>query len=93
MYQITATTATLTNVSSSATSVSLLAANVNRKMAAFFNDSTANLFLAFAATATTSAFTVKIPAAGYFEMFSDYTGAVSGIWDSANGAVRITEVS
>ena len=85
--------ASLSNVSSSATTVSLLASNTSRKRAMFFNDSTSALYIKYGTTASTSSFTVKLLAGAYFEMPSPvYTGAVDGIWDSANGAVRITEL-
>lgn len=86
-----ATTGTITSVASSATSVTLLALNTGRKYATFYNESTAVLYLATAATATTSAYTVQIPASGFYEFSTAYTGVISGIWASANGNVRITE--
>lgn len=90
-----AATATLTNVSGSATSVTLLASNAAREGAMFFNDSAAALYLKYGATASTSSFTVKIPAGGYHEIPgpSIYTGIIDGIWDSATGTVRVTELS
>lgn len=89
----TVSLASLSNVTSSATTVSLLASNASRKKALFFNDSTSALYIKYGATASTSSFTVKLLAGGYFEMPSPvYTGAIDGIWDSANGAVRITEL-
>jgi len=72
-----------------------LALNTSRKGAYFFNDSTAVLYLAYAATASTTAYTVQIPANSFFEMPPEpvFTGAISGIWASANGNARITELS
>jgi hypothetical protein len=88
------TTATLANVASSITSVTLLALNAARRVATFFNDSTANLFLKFGATASATSFTVKLAAGAYYELPQPvYTGIIDGIWDAANGAVRVTEVS
>lgn len=91
----TATAAALSSVAGSASSVSLLAANSSRKGATIFNDSTANLYVAFSATASTTAFTVKIVGGGYYELPSTavWTGAVSGIWDTATGSARVTELS
>lgn len=88
-------TATLTNVASSATSVSLLASNSGRLGATFFNDSTQVLYLKFGATASISSYTVQLAALGYYEMPTPhlYTGAIDGIWASANGNARITELS
>lgn len=91
----TSSTSTLTSVASSATTVSLLASNTSRKGAYFYNDSTAILYLAFAATSSTTAYTLQIPANGFYEMppIPVYTGAIAGIWSAANGNARITELS
>ncbi len=88
-------TATLTSVASSASTVSLLASNTARKGAYFFNDSTAILYLAYAATSSTSAYTVQVPANSFFEMPTEpvYQGAIAGIWSAANGNARITELT
>lgn len=93
--RITAATATLSSVTASASSVALLASNTSRKYATVINDSTsAILYLAFAATATTSAYTAKVLAGGEWYMGSVvYTGAISGIWSAAVGAARITELT
>lgn len=85
------TTGTLTSVSASVTTVSLLASNSNRKGFVLFNDSTAILYVAFSATSSTSAYSVKLfPNAAYTSDL-DYTGVISGIWAAANGAVKVTE--
>jgi hypothetical protein len=90
------TSAALTNVAGSASSVTLLAANANRKMAAIFNSSTTSsstLYLAFAASASTSSYSVQIPAGGYYELPAPiYTGEISGIWSTTATAIaHITE--
>ncbi len=85
------TTATATSVSSSTTNVQLLALNVNRKGASFMNDSTANLLIEFGSTASRTAYTVKVPAGGYFEIPFFYTGVIAGLWDAASGRVLIRE--
>lgn len=88
-------TATLSNVASSATSVTVLAANANRLGAMVYNDSTAVLYLKFGATASTSSYTVQIASLGYYELptLSRYTGIIDGIWASANGNARVTELT
>lgn len=86
-------TAAITSVASSATSVALLSSNTGRKSATFFNESTATLYLAFAATSSLTAYTVQIPPASFYELSINYTGAISGIWSTANGSVRITELT
>lgn len=71
----------------------LLAANTARRGAAVTNDSTAALYLSLGTTtASATTYTVKIPAGGYYEVPFGYTGQIRGIWSSANGAARLTEV-
>ena len=92
----TAGTATRSSVASAASDTSLLASNTSRKGATFYNDSTAILYLAYGSgAATTSSYTLQVPANGFFEMPPEpiYTGAIRGIWASANGNVRITELT
>ncbi|MBC1218488.1 hypothetical protein GNF10_17345 [Nostoc sp. UCD121] len=89
----TSGTSTPTTVASSASSVTILASNSNRKGATIWNDSTANLFIEFAATATTSAFTAKLSSDGYFEVPFNYTGVISGIWSAANGNALVRELT
>lgn len=87
-------TPALANVAGSASSVTLLASNASRLQAMLFNDSAAALYIKFGATASTSSFTVKVAAGGYFELpHPCYTGVLDGIWDSATGNARITEVT
>jgi hypothetical protein len=83
------TSTTTTSVASSATSVSLLAANSNRKFASFRNDSTAIAYIELGATATTSS-VYRLEAQGFLSL-DNYTGAISCIWASANGNMRISE--
>jgi len=86
--------ATLTTVPASATSVPLLASNANRRQVFIHNDSNADLKIAFAATASDTAYTVLIPRNSQWESsLNGYTGAISGIWFAAVGSARITEVT
>ena len=91
----TSTSSIITSATAAITSTTVLPANTNRKAAYFYNDSTAILYLAFAATASITAYTVQIGINGYYEMPVPtlYTGLITGIWSTANGAVRITELS
>lgn len=88
-------TATCTNVVSSATNVTLLSSNTARKGAVFYNDSTQICYLKFGATATSSSFTIPMAAASLITMGNDpvYTGVVDGIWVTANGNMRVTELT
>lgn len=92
---VASSTSTVTSVSGSASSVQLLASNASRKNAAFFNDSTATLYLKLGTTASTVSYTVQIPGLGYYELPVGpiYTGEIDGIWSSAVGAVLVTELS
>ena len=87
-----------TDVASSATSGTLLAGNLNRKTVAIANDSTSILYILYGNTAAASStnytyvlqpITSSIPSILVIE---DYSGIVTGVWASANGFARITEV-
>jgi hypothetical protein len=86
-------TGTTTSVASSASNVTILPSNANRLGATIFNDSTTILYLKLGATASTSNFTVKMQADGFYEVPFNYTGIIDGIWSSANGNARITELT
>lgn len=89
-----ASTATLTNVSASASSVSLLASTAGRLGAILINDGTATLYLKYGATASTTSHTYQILPGQTWEMPAPiYTGAIDGIWSAANGSARITELT
>jgi len=86
--------ATLSNVSSSASSVTLLSANSARQKCFIWNNSTAILYVKLSSdAATTSSCTYKMIADAQWEVPAGYTGAITGIWASANGAARITELA
>lgn len=85
--------AAITSVASSASSVTLLAANTARKGASIQNTSTAILYVLLSsgtATATTS-HSVQMASNTYYEVPFGYTGAITGIWASANGSANMTE--
>ena len=92
-----AATATLSNVASSASSVTLLAANTGRLGVVIVNDSTAILYVKFGSTASTTSFTYQVAATMGTLDLTDvpvvYTGIITGIWATANGNARITELS
>lgn len=95
--QPTSATSALSSVGASTTAggVQLLASNTNRKAMYIYNDSTAILYLAFNTSASTTAYTVQVPANGFFEMPTSpiYTGTIFGIWSAVNGNARITELT
>ena len=86
-----ASTATLANVSASASSVTLQAANANRRGLEIFNDSTVRLYYKAGTTASTTSFTGYLEAGESRVIFEKYTGIVHGIWTSATGTARMTE--
>lgn len=85
-------TATLANVAGSASSVTLLASNTDRRGATIQNDSTAILYVKFGSAASTTSYTIKMAADSYYEIPFGYTGIITGIWSSATGSARITEM-
>lgn len=90
---LTVSTATLANAASSASSVTLFTSNANARGRTVYNDSTAVLYVKFGGTASATSFTVAVQPAGYYEFPTPlYTGVVDGIWASANGNARTTEV-
>jgi len=89
----TASAASVTTVAGAASDTLLLTSNLNRKGAAVFNDSTAILYLKFGSGASSSSFTIKMEAAAYYEVPFQYVGALYGLWASATGNARVTEVS
>jgi hypothetical protein len=84
--------ASITRVASSGTSVSVLAARGERKGLTLVNDSNASAYVAFAATASSSVFTLKMAPGSTWVMPSPvYTGQVSAIWTAADGGLEATE--
>jgi hypothetical protein len=87
-------TATITSPAASASTALLVAAAGNRKGCIITNEGSTILYLAFAATASTTAYTVQVPATtGTFTLdpTSGYGGPISGIWaGSPTGNARVT---
>jgi hypothetical protein len=91
--QTPATTAALANVVGSATSVQLLAANANRFRAYIYNDSAAALTLKYGTTASTTSLTTIVAPNAMWPVDDGYTGRIDGIWASAVGNARVTELT
>ena len=91
--QVAASSSVITSVAGAASSTQLLAANSARLSATFYNDSSANAYLALAASASTSAFTKILMPGEYYTLPMRWTGDVYAIWASATGNMRITELS
>lgn len=92
----TAGTATLANVAASASSVTLQASNTARIGLIIVNDSTVSCYVKYGSAASTSSYTYKLGPGGILECGPAgfiYTGIVTGIWDSATGNARMTELT
>lgn len=86
-------TPTTTSVASSATSVTILAANANRRGFSISNVSTAKLYLSFSTPATTLNSWIEVPAGAFLLLDQQLivTNAIYGIWSEANGTAQVTE--
>jgi hypothetical protein len=87
-----ASTATLANVSGSASSVTLQASNASRRALIVVNDSTAICYVKYGSSAATDSYTHKLHEGESFRE-EVYSGIVTGIWASATGAARMTEIT
>lgn len=88
-----ASSSSISRVSASATNVTISASNAFRKGLVLYNDSSSSCFVKYGATATSTSFSVKMSAESHH--FIDgpiYTGIVDGIWESATGAMQVTEL-
>ena len=92
---IKASTAALSSVAAATSSTTLLTANSNRLNVIIINDGTNNLYMKFGTGASTTSFTYYITGHGTFEMQIPvvYTGIITGIWSTAVGNARITELT
>ena len=86
-------TSTVTAVNAAVASTLLLAANVNRKGASVYNDSAAEMYLKLGAGASNVSFSVDMLPGSYYEIPYGYTGVIHGIWASATGSARVTELT
>lgn len=87
-------TAAISSISSQNTTQTMLVANPARKGFAVYNDSNQVAYIAYAATASATAFTIPMQPQSYYETDSHcYKGVISIIWAAANGAARVTELT
>jgi len=86
-------TPTTTSVASSGTSVTILAANSNRRGFSVSNISTSKLYLSFSTPATTLNSFIEVPAGAFLLLDQQciISNAIYGIWASANGTAQVTE--
>lgn len=92
-----ASTGSITPVASSATAVTLKAANTSRKSITIANDSTAILYVLLG-TGTVSSTNYSMALAAKSSVASvmtvdNYTGIITGIWASVNGNAMVTELT
>ena len=86
------TTGTITSPAAATSSFTVLAANASRVLASVYNATNKTLYLAMAATASTSAYTVQVAVGAYFELSLTYTGIITGISPAGvSGNVQVTE--
>lgn len=92
---VTTSTPTLTQVSYSTSSQTALAANANRKDFKLFNTADRFAYVAFGATATSSAFTIRLDPGAFYEPNAViYIGAISVIFASGgSGSLVVTELT
>lgn len=86
-------TGTLSSVASGVASVTILAANAARRGAVVTNTDANALHLDLSGgTASTTSFSVKVAADGYYEVPYGFTGAITGIWAlDGTGSALVTE--
>jgi hypothetical protein len=84
-----ATSAPTSSIAASITGTTLRNANTARKWVSMRNDSTATAYVAKGAVVNTSSVNVMPPQSTLY--FDDYNGIVTGVWEAANGFMRIEE--
>lgn len=88
--------AAITTIPVSPTSGVILAANAARRQVIVTNESSKTLYLAFAATASVSSYTIPVPSGQTVTLtLNGYTGVISGIWSAADAShnARVTEIT
>lgn len=90
-------TATLTSVAASATSVTVIAANANRRgLILHATTGSAQCYVRLGATAASAALgghTFDCAAGAMYEVPYGYTGEVRAIWSAATGGLNVTELT
>lgn len=89
-----APTATITQVTPATTSTTLKAANTARRALVIYNGGTSDCYIAYGATASSTAFTIILPSLGTATIRGEeYSGLVTGIWVATGGnSAQITEI-
>lgn len=85
-------TASIVSTAQNSASVTVLAANANRKSAIIYNNSNSTAWIKFGATASQTSFSVRIVSETFYELTIGYTGVIDAIWQGAGaGSMRVTE--
>jgi hypothetical protein len=88
-----ASTATLANITAATSSTTILASNTSRLHVVLHNDSLATLDLKYGSSASATSYTYELQPGDHWEMPYLYTGIITGIWTSVDGAARVTELT
>jgi hypothetical protein len=86
-------TATLANITGSATVLTLQASNAGRRAWCVHNDSEARLLVKLGSGASATSFTRRLEGYEFWALPFLYTGIITGIWESASGFARVTEIT
>lgn len=85
--------AVVATVPASLTAVTVLPANILRKGAILWNNSTSTAYLKFGLGASSTDFTWKIASQSGYELPSPtYVGILTVAWDAATGSMQTTEL-
>jgi hypothetical protein len=89
----TPASSTQASVASSATDVTILAANTERKGCTIYNESIGTLYVLLSTgTSSTTRYSLQIaPNSALILKVGDYSGVIKGLWSAANGFARVTE--
>lgn len=79
-------------VSSSMSSVNVVAPNSLRKGLTVFNESSAFLYLKLGSSASANDFSIKMAPNSYYEVPYNYIGNIDGCWSAVDGIARVTEL-
>lgn len=85
-------TSSVTSVAAVTSSVQLLASEEDRVEAVIENDSTSDMYVKYGTGATNSSYTKKL-LPGDTIIVELYTGEIHGVWDTAVGNARVTQVT
>lgn len=92
---VIAGSSSVNSVASSTTVVTLMVSNTNRKQGFIYNNSSAALYLKLGSGASTTSFTIKLLPNEIFALPTPpiYSGIITGVWETADGAALATEIS